>query len=69
MIMVLFGKEFDADEGAEVGGGDSRVIETEDRDVASDLRHLVLTARKQGGEHVFPVWGKEGRDFVGDHVN
>jgi hypothetical protein len=30
---------------------------------------LVLTARKQGGEHVFPVGGKEGRDFVGDHVN
>lgn len=65
---MLFGDEFDADERAEVGGCDGRVIETEERDVSSDLRHLVLTARKQGGKHVFPVWGKEGRDFVGYHV-
>jgi hypothetical protein len=52
--MVLFGKEFDADERAEVGGGDG-LGETEDCDVASDLRHRVLTAREQGCEHVFPI--------------
>jgi hypothetical protein len=52
--MVLFGKEFYADERAEVGGGDW-LGETEDCDVTSDLRHRVLTAREQGCEHVFPV--------------
>ena len=42
----LFGNEFDADERAEVGGGDGRVIETEDCDVTSDLRNGVLTTRE-----------------------
>jgi hypothetical protein len=64
--MVLFGKEFYADEGAEVGGGDG-LGKTEDCDVASDLRHRVLTAREQCCEHVFPISLKKGRYFVSDH--
>jgi hypothetical protein len=45
VIMVLFGNEFDADERAEVGGGDG-LGETEDCHVTSDLRHVVLTTRE-----------------------
>jgi hypothetical protein len=65
--MVLFGKEFDADERAEVGGGDGGVVETKDRDVATNLRVVVLMIRKQSRKDVFPVRGKEGRYFVFNH--
>jgi hypothetical protein len=64
---MLFGDEFDADERAEVGGGDGGVIESEDRYVASNLGHRVLTAREERGKYVLPVRLKEGSYFVFNH--
>ena len=64
--MVLFGKEFDADERAEVGGGDG-LGETELGFVAFDFRVAVLTAREKRSEQVIPVSLEYRGDFVGDH--
>ena len=66
VIMVLFGKEFDADERAEVGGGYG-LGETELGRVAVDFRVTVLTAREKRREQVIPVSLKHRRDFVSNH--
>jgi hypothetical protein len=64
--MVLFGNEFDADERAEVGGGDG-LGETELGRVAVDFRVAVLTTREESGEQVIPISLKHRRDFVCNH--
>ena len=64
--VIMLGDEFDADERAEVGGGDG-LGETELGRVAVDFRVAVLTAREKRREQVIPVSLKHRRDFVSNH--
>lgn len=62
----MLGNEFDADERAEVGGGDG-FGEAEERHVTINVRHRMLTAREDGGEQVIPIGLKHRRYFIGNH--
>ena len=68
MVVVLFvGEEFDADEGAEVGGG-LRGVEGVGRDVCVHQRSGALSRiTKDGRKDGWPFGLKEDGDFVGVH--
>ena len=65
-VIMLLRDEFDADERAEVGGGD-RLGETELGLVAVNLGEAMFTPSEKRREQVVPVGLKHRRYFVGNH--
>jgi hypothetical protein len=64
-VVVLFGKEFDADEGAEVGGGNGLGKLDEIRSAAAELLEDGLSVAEDGDPKGLPiVYQKDGGNTV-----